>query len=141
MVMVTGMAITGMAITGTVTGTAITGTVTGMAITTVTGTAITGMVTGMAWPWTQAWSWRALVAWSLLGLWRRLMLALDPRWLYLDLRLLSSGQRRASASVGAFVMRGTSAHMGGGLMEPFMVYSPAPPSLPFNLHSYAQPLS
>ena len=29
------------------------------------------------------------------------MLAMDPRWLYLDLRLLSSGQRRASASVGA----------------------------------------
>ena len=50
------------------------------------------------------------MAWSLLGLWRRLMLALDPRWLYLDLRLLSSGQRRASASVGApwtlFLMRG-----------------------------------
>jgi hypothetical protein len=29
------------------------------------------------------------------------MLAMDPRWLYLDLRLLSSGQRRVSASVGA----------------------------------------
>jgi hypothetical protein len=29
------------------------------------------------------------------------MLAMDPRWLYLDLRLLSSGQRRASASAGA----------------------------------------
>jgi hypothetical protein len=26
---------------------------------------------------------------------------MDPHWLYLDLRLLSSGQRRASASVGA----------------------------------------
>ena len=30
-----------------------------------------------------------------MGLWRRLMLAMDPRWLYLDLRLLSSGQRGA----------------------------------------------
>jgi len=32
------------------------------------------------------------------------MLALDPCWLYLDLRLLSSGQRRASASVGALLV-------------------------------------
>jgi hypothetical protein len=60
------------------------------------------------WTWTLARSWRtlarpwrALVARSLVGLWRRLMLAVDPRWLYLDLRLLSSGQRRASATVGA----------------------------------------
>jgi hypothetical protein len=29
------------------------------------------------------------------------MLAMDPRWLYLDLWLLSSGQKRASASVAA----------------------------------------
>jgi len=42
------------------------------------------------------------VAWSLVRLWRRLLLAVDPRWLYLDLRLLSSGQRRASATVAPF---------------------------------------
>jgi hypothetical protein len=34
------------------------------------------------------------VARSLVRLWRRLMLAVDPRWLYLDLRLLSNGQSR-----------------------------------------------
>src|SRR5262245_284003 len=47
--------------------------------------------------WTWTWTWararaRALVAWSLVRLRRRLMLAMDPCWLYLDLRLLSSGQ-------------------------------------------------
>ena len=62
------------------------------------------MVTEIGMDMDMAWSWRALVAWSLLGLWRRLMLALDPRWLYLDLRLLSSDQRRASASVGALLV-------------------------------------
>ena len=77
----------------------------GMDIVAVTHTdMVMGMVTDMAWARTLSWSWRALVAWSLLGVWRRLMLALDPCWLYLDLRLLSSDQRRASASVGALLV-------------------------------------
>jgi hypothetical protein len=41
------------------------------------------------------------VAWSLVRLWRRLLLAVDSHRLYLDLRLLSTSQKGASASVGA----------------------------------------
>ena len=39
--------------------------------------------------WLSRWS---LVSRTLVGLWRRLLLAMDTRWLCLDLRLLSSGQ-------------------------------------------------
>jgi hypothetical protein len=58
-----------------------------------------------------------LVAWSLLGLWRRLMLAMDPRWLYLDLRLLSSGQGARARQPYAVAMKDHTPFAIAGLWE------------------------
>ena len=61
------------------------------------------------WSWSPSWtlarSWRTLVARPLVGLRRRLMLAMDARWLGLDLRVLSNVQKGAGITSPFSLMR------------------------------------